>query len=76
MGRIDDLKTIRKQIIVSTHDTKKRIFTYIMTQETTHYTLTCNKILVNLSKLQDKTLQGIKNILDTDELRLHIDIKI
>jgi len=74
MGRIDDLKKIKTQIILSTYDTKKRIFAYIINQETAHYTLTCNKILVNLSKLQEKTIKGIKNILDTDELRLYVDI--
>jgi hypothetical protein len=74
MTRIDELKQLRDIMLLARCDTKKKIFAYIMTTETAHYTLTCTKILVNLSKLQDKTIKGIRNILETDELRKDIDI--
>ena len=69
MSRIDQLKTLRKNIDFATHDTKTKIYAYIITCETAHYTITNNKILINLSKLQDSTIAGIINIVETAKLK-------
>lgn len=76
MTRIDELKKIGHRINFCSAETKKKIYTHIITKEITHYTLTHNKVLVNLSKLQDSTIKGIINFLDLEDLikRREIDI--
>lgn len=76
MTRIDELKKIGKRINLCSYQTKKNIYTHIITKEIAHYTLTHNKVLINLSKLQDTTIQGIINFLDLEDQikRREIDI--
>ena len=76
MTRIDELKKIGKRIDFCSAETKKKIYTHIITKEIAHYTLTLNKVLINLSKLQDTTIQGIINFLDLEDLQKRREIDI